>query len=215
MDDKKFTEVSELVTASDIKLVDKVKSRNGIISFNIQSPTSLTQLFSLINKEIKFAIASLGGDIILTHKKDTPPPPPSKKRKHQDDYEIKIHQLLSALNKKEKLTEAQNATIKKLLAALFSLKHNDTPTLERIAVSAKESSENARPKLILAARLLAGVPLDVQALQAALTPCTDGLVTVDSSTLANEFKLPDSDLGKTIETFSNEKPLLIYASIPE
>lgn len=79
-----------------------------------------------------------------------------------------------------------------------------------------------RPKLILAARLAAGVAIPLDVLRRALMPgkegseCDDkfpdGMLSVSPENLAPEYRLPISTLTKTVEA-EGQKPILLFSSV--
>ena len=71
-----------------------------------------------------------------------------------------------------------------------------------------------RPRLIIAARLSAGVPMPLLALKRALGPCfKDGMVTTQPESLGPAYQLPLSAAGKAVEQ-AGQRSLLLFAAVP-
>lgn len=71
-----------------------------------------------------------------------------------------------------------------------------------------------RPRLIIAARLSAGVPMSLLALKRALGPCfKDGMVTTQPESLGPAYQLPLSAAGKAVEQ-AGQRSLLLFAAVP-
>jgi hypothetical protein len=71
-----------------------------------------------------------------------------------------------------------------------------------------------RPRLIIACRLSAGVPLPLAALRGALGKCfADGMVTTRSEALGEAYRLPLSAAGQAVEN-QGQRSLLLFAAVP-
>lgn len=71
-----------------------------------------------------------------------------------------------------------------------------------------------RPRLIIAARLSAGVPMPIMALRAALGDCfADGMITTRPETLGPSYQLPLSAAGEAVEQ-AGQRSMLLFAAVP-
>jgi len=72
----------------------------------------------------------------------------------------------------------------------------------------------ARPRLIIACRLSAGVPLPLGALEAALGESfDDGMLTAKPETLDAAYQLPLTAAGRAVEA-GGQRSLLLFAAVP-
>jgi hypothetical protein len=82
------------------------------------------------------------------------------------------------------------------------------------ATSASASSLRQRPKLIIAARLAAGVPVPLLKLKRALGGCfKDGMVTVDAASLDPSYHLPLTEAGQAVEN-AGQRSIVLFAAVP-
>ena len=71
-----------------------------------------------------------------------------------------------------------------------------------------------RPRLIVAARLAAGVPVPLLKLRSALGACfKDGMLTTDASTLGPAYQLPLTAAGQAVEN-AGQRSILLFAAVP-
>ena len=76
------------------------------------------------------------------------------------------------------------------------------------------SGMSERPRLIIACRLSAGVPLPLLTLKRALGTCfQDGMVTTRPESLGPSYQLPLSAAGQAVEQ-SGQRSLLLFAAVP-
>jgi len=91
----------------------------------------------------------------------------------------------------------------------LSLSSTTGTTAQGAAGSASE-----RPRLIIATRLSAGVPLPLVALRRALGTCfKDGMVTTKPESLGPSYQLPLSAAGQAVEQ-AGQRSLLLFAAVP-
>ena len=152
-----------------------------------------------------------------------------KKKRGRDDAHDRAEAACSKLRKhgdKAHIDRAQD-TIENLLRAVKGPAGEEV--FESCGVSlAREATHNAsasiasappagsiRPKVIVAARLSAGVALPLMAMKTALGDCFgDGMITTNPETLGPEYQLPLSAAGKAVEA-AGQRSMLLFAAVPE
>jgi hypothetical protein len=74
-------------------------------------------------------------------------------------------------------------------------------------------SNNGVPNIVAAARFSAGVAVPLKGLCAALSACSDGLVTTDAARVDADFNLPVSEQAASSEKHG-QRTILVLASVP-
>jgi hypothetical protein len=89
------------------------------------------------------------------------------------------------------------------------------PVLTTKASQGVSATAANRPRLIIACRLSAGVPLSLKALRLALGECfKDGMITTHPESLGPEYQLPLTDTGRAVEN-QGQRSMLLFAAVPE
>tara|TARA_Y100000817_G_scaffold313216_1_gene308830 strand:+ start:25661 stop:26512 length:852 start_codon:yes stop_codon:yes gene_type:complete len=74
--------------------------------------------------------------------------------------------------------------------------------------------KSKRPKVLLAARLSAGVPISIKTLKDALGPCfMDGMLTLHPEGLGPAYQLPQTDQSRAAES-EGQRSILVFAAVP-
>merc|ERR1712091_627036 len=75
------------------------------------------------------------------------------------------------------------------------------------------NSPGEAPRLVVAARISAGVAVSMDALTSAIRVCKDGLLTVAEDTVDADFNLPLSEQATCAQN-SGQKSIILLASVP-
>lgn len=224
--------VAKTQNARTSKLVNDSVSRHELpssVSFQ-----NLAILHAAVKESNKLVpqydfVASVGTSIVFSSKfgfaltsHDAPMIEKSRKRKRtlrdeQEDRAIesrkRLEKLVGDAIPKTELDVAQNV----LVDVLTELRG---PSSELVVqsfalLSKKLQSSDDRPKVVLALRLNAGVPIPLVRLKQLLGPCwTDGVVSTDETVQGvSDRELPLSDEGKAAQELGNA-PLLLVTSVP-
>lgn len=164
---------------------------------------------------------SLAGDlvmsVVLMTGESKPPPPPKKKKRGRDEAADRANDAVEAARRRLKklgkpIDEVglENAACQ--MTRLFNLKgaHHDEVVVDTLGLSI--SASHAVPRLIVAARMAAGVAVDAKLLAGAIrgeaaTP-PDGLLTTSRANIDSRFLLPDDEIRASDE----RKHVLLYSS---
>tara|TARA_Y100000389_G_scaffold201103_1_gene243009 strand:- start:1061 stop:1804 length:744 start_codon:yes stop_codon:yes gene_type:complete len=205
--------------------------RNSVSSHKVKNPISFQSLDAFCLNATKpgganasqLYISSLDGEPMISArlKSDTGASSTTKKKRARDDSKeraqaacIKLLRM-SQGPRREQVLLAQS-TIEKLLRAIKGPNSEDVFEACGVSVAPVSESQNTpqRPRLILACRLSAGVPLSLKDLRSALGACfKDGMITTQPETLGPEYQLPLTEIGRAVEN-EGQRSMLLFAAVP-
>ena len=231
----------ERVTAACARLRPTSSAlRNGISSHKVASPAAFQALDAFTTQTLaalgggdgidRIFVGSIDGELLVSARLrgggeqgtgEAPTPTRSKKRGRDDSTE-RADRAVAAIRKRS----AHDAPV----AAAIALARERIEALLRDfkGVGGEEIVESCglslaptngeggreRPKLIIACRLSAGVPLPLVVLRRALGECfSDGMVTTKPELLGEAYRLPLSAAGQAIES-QGQRSLLLFAAVP-
>jgi len=234
----------KITSAASILRIQSSQLRNGVSSHRCTNPVSFAALESFIgaatsllgaNAEKRMFLGSIEGVPVVSARLRAAVPEQSvhgsnvggrKKKRSRDDAHERAEAACAKLRKhgdKAHIDRAQNA-IEQLLRTVKG--PGGEEVFESCGVSlATQATHNAsasaaspgkiRPKVIVAARLSAGVALPLVVMKMALGDCFgDGMITTNPETLGPEYQLPLSAAGKAVEA-AGQRSLLLFAAVPE
>ena len=122
----------------------------------------------------------------------------------------------------ESVSDETYATAKGVLASIIKLRGTSGESLvEAWSLSLRTGGQwgaaidkEAPPTLVVSARLSAGVAVSIRDVVAAISPCKDGLLTVNSDAVNADFNLPQTEQSITAQN-EGQRSMLLLASVPE
>jgi len=152
----------------------------------------------------------------IGRKRERPAEPPSDDEAR--DVVDKVETTIAALTKQSQNTAKAEIDVARgvLERALVGLTSSDEKSVQSYGVFLKKlASSDPRPRVVIALRLNAGVPIRTAALRHALGPCwSDGaFTTADAVSGVDSVQLPLSAEGSCSREFGN-LPLLVVTSVP-
>lgn len=229
---------TQLVSAGSLLRIQSSQLRNAVSSHRLPNPVSFAALDGFIttaekvlgpNTEHRLFMGSIEGLPVVSARLRAVSEPSvhgGKKKRARDDAHERAEAACAKLRKhgdKAHIARAQD-TIERLLRTVKGPAGEEV--FESCGVSlAATATHNAsvssplvakaRPKVIVAARLAAGVALPLAVMKKALGECFgDGMITTNPETLGPEYQLPLSAAGKAVEA-SGQRSLLLFAAVPE
>ena len=194
--------------------------------------------------DARLFLGSLDGRLVVSARLRTdeaaaaPPPPTTgrSKKRGRDDCSERAERAVASIRPRADTAELRaavdlaKATIEELLRAvrgpageeLFEACGLSLAVAQQTTASASTGAAGAagaptssqRPKLIIAARLAAGVPVPLLKLKRALGSCfKDGMVTVDAASLGPSYQLPLSAAGQAVEN-GGQRSIVLFAAVP-
>jgi hypothetical protein len=140
-----------------------------------------------------------------------------------DDVQAKVEELVKKVKKaasKDSINDSEMEIAKKVLQKCTALLLGPSGVHEKAVQSfglfqKKLTPSDPRPRLVLALRLNAGVPIDCKVLKSCLGSCwTDGAITIsDSVSGVDSVQLPLTPEGEASREHGN-MPILIVTSVP-
>ena len=230
---------THLSKAASILTCSHSALRNQVSSHKVKNPISFQALDTFCVNATKpggagasqLYIASLdGGPVISARLRGDPEPAArsGKKKRGRDDAAERaeaacVKLLRIATTNKAQVMLAQK-TIEQLLRNIRGPQGEDVfealgvsvaPVATTQASATAPASISGKPRLILACRLSAGVPLSLKALRTALGECfKDGMITTQPETLGAEYQLPLSETGRAVEN-EGQRSMLLFAAVPD
>lgn len=217
-------------------LIESSRVRHTFSVHTMPPQISFAQLvsFETISRnaghERKALVASLNGDLVLSidsngieearainmHKN-------TGKKRGRDTFLDDARQAISRIKKsgKEALEVPQQSydAAVSVAKSLVNLRGTAGETVvESWAVSLRKDGEwggNAREgaRLVVAARLVAGVPFRICAMTDVFDTCSDGMITTRQEAVSSDFVLPMSEEAAAAHE-AGQKTLLLFASVP-
>jgi hypothetical protein len=230
-----------LVKAAQILQGSESALRNQVSSHKIKNPVSFQALDTFCVNATKpggatasqLYLASLDGGPVISARLRLDSEPSGrnskKKKRGRDDAAERAEAACAKLKRMSQgprlaQVELAQKTIEELLRNVRG-PHGEEP-FEACGVSvapivSSQASVSApanmtgRPRLILACRLSAGVPLSLKALRTSLGECfKDGMITTQPETLGPEYQLPLTETGRAVEN-QGQRSMLLFAAVPE
>lgn len=189
------------------------------------------KIASACNNGTKSLLASVQGEIVLSINTSYSEPSAAdagrkgKKRSRDtgvEEAERAVQKVRRSGKDSGMVADASYGAATAIVAGMLKLKgpHAEN-VVESWAVSlrtagqwAANTSPGGAPKLVIAMRIAAGVPLSMGRLCHALRLCRDGMVTVAVEKISGDFNLPMSDQATAAED-SGQKSMLILATVPQ
>ena len=189
------------------------------------------KIASSCNNGAKSLLASVQGEIVLSintaysEPSATESDRKSKKRSRDtgtEEAERAVHKVRRSGKDAAMVSDASYNAAISIIADMLKLRgpHSEN-VVESWAVSlrtagqwAANASPGGAPKLVIAMRITAGVPLSMGRLCHALRLCRDGMVTVAVERISGDFNLPMSDQATAAED-SGQKSMLLLATVPQ
>lgn len=220
-----------LTTAVAILHGSSSQLRNGVSSHKVKNPISLQALETFCMNATKAGgptasqlyLASLDGGPVISARlrAETDVNVRGGKKRGRDDAAERAEQTCAKLLRMSKgprkvQIEFAQKTIEQLLRTIRGPRGEDI--FEACGVSVAPLSSDAapgRPRLIIACRFSAGIPLSLKTLRAALGECfRDGMITTAPEALGSEYQLPLTDTGRLVEA-EGQRSMLLFAAVPE
>lgn len=219
-----------LSKAAVILSVSESALRNNVSSHHVPSPIS----FHALNKFCLSAtggggasasqlyIASLDGKPVVSARLkavERGADARIKRKRGRDDSGERAKAAVAKLTRIDKINKNQlelaETTVRQLLRNLHGPDGEDIFQSCGVSISPPSSSHDGKPRLIIACRLSAGVPLSLKALRSSLGACFgDGMITTRAEDISAEFQLPLTESGQVVED-SGQKSILLFAAVPE
>lgn len=213
--------------------------RNFISAHKVQNPISFQALDAFCVSATttggtgasQLFLSSLDGDPVISARLrvNLEPQAPSRKAKRlRDDAAERADMACAKLRSMPgNLTKAQidlaQKTIEELLRSVRGPRSEEVfeacgvsvaPLIDTQPSASALGSTLQRPRLIIACRLSAGVPLSLKALRTALGECfKDGMITTHPDSLGPEYQLPLTDTGRAVEN-EGQRSMLLFAAVP-
>ena len=223
-----LTRAASILSGTDAAL------RNQVSSHKVKNPISFQALDTFCINATKpggatasqLYLASLDGGPVISARLRNEPEPTVRggKKRGRDDAAERAEAACSKLKRMAQgpriaQIELAQKTIEQLLRHVKGPRGEDVFEACGISVapvaSAAGGSATGRPRLILACRLSAGVPLALKSLRTSLGDCfKDGMITTQPETLGPEYQLPLSDTGRVVEN-QGQRSMLLFAAVPE
>jgi len=238
----KLKEAARVLRATESTLRNAIsahKVTNPLSFSSIEAfATSVTQTSKVVRAGQLF-LGSLDGQMFVSARlrSEVPAPPAGRKKRSRDDCAdrakatcTKLHKIVSVSDdparNKEQVDLAQS-TIENLLRNVkgpsgeevfescgVSLANVQACTASATA-SVVASAPARRPRMIIACRLSAGMPLPLGALREALGNCfNDGMITTNPESLGPDYQLPLTEHGKVVER-NGQRSMLLFAAVPD
>jgi hypothetical protein len=232
----------ERVTAACARLKPASSAlRNGISSHRVASPASFPALDAFATQTLgalgggdgadRVFVGSIDGELIVSARLRAPgaqptaeaPAPARSKKRGRDDSADRADRTVAAIRKLLVASDAPvtaavglaRASIEALLRDFKGVGGEEI--VESCGLSLAPTNGDGgrdRPKLIIACRLSAGVPLPLTVLRRALGRCfADGMITTRPELLGEAYRLPLSAAGQAIES-QGQRSLLLFAAVP-
>ena len=217
--------VTKLSTASILQVTLPHTVSFGAISVWNQS---CAEVSSGTNVPVESMLVSQGKQLVIATRvgakrprgaddDDTPP------QRDLDDVQAKVDELVKKVNKaalKDSINDSEMQIAKKVLQKCTALLLGPSGVHEKAVQSfglfqKKLAPSDPRPRLVIALRLNAGVPIDCRVLKSCLGNCwTDGAITVsDAVSGVDSVQLPLTPEGEASREHGN-LPILIVTSVP-
>lgn len=146
-----------------------------------------------------------------------------KKRRRdtvRDEVESAMERVRRSGEQARALPDSAFERVEKTACALLQLTGADSERIiESWAVSVRGAGEwgagaSGGPRLVLAARISAGVAIPVDSAASALKLCTDGMLTVAPARVGRDFVLPMSDEARVAQS-SGQTSMLLLVSVQQ
>ena len=212
--------------------------RNAVSSHKLKNPISFQALDTFCLNATKqggctasqLYLESLDGEPVISARLCADPEPAvaqKSKKRGRDDAAERAEAACSKLKRISTTSKSQVAlaqkTIEQLLRSIRGPRGEEVfeacgvslAPVKSVNASANSTPSAERPKMIVACRLSAGVPIALKPLRAALGECfRDGMITTAPGTLGPEYQLPLSDTGRAIEG-QGQRSMLLFAAVPD
>jgi hypothetical protein len=232
----------ERVTAACARLrASSSALRNGISSHKVSSPASFPALDAFVTQTLvalggaggadRIFMGSIDGELLVSARlradakqaaSGAPDAPARRKKRGRDDSGDRADRTVADIRKRAtgdaRVLAAVAVARDRIEALLRDFKGvGGEEIVESCGLSlslANGDGERERPRLIIACRLSAGVPLPLVVLRRALGACFgDGMVTTRPELLGEAYRLPLSAAGQAIES-QGQRSLLLFAAVP-
>jgi hypothetical protein len=224
-----------LTRAASVLNGSEAALRNQISSHKVKNPISFQALDTFCVNATKpggatasqLYLASLDGGPVISARLRADLEPSvqnGKKKRGRDDAGERAEAACSKLKRMAQgpriaQIELAQKTIEQLLRNVKGPRGEDVFEACGISVApvapAAGGGTSGRPRLILACRLSAGVPLALKSLRTSLGDCfKDGMITTQPETLGPEYQLPLSETGRVVEN-QGQRSMLLFAAVPE
>jgi hypothetical protein len=221
-----------LSRAASILFASASSLRNHVSSHKVKNPISFQSLESFCLNATKpggagasqLYLASLDGGPVISARLKAEPELATRggKKRVRDDAADRAEATCAKLMRmsngpsKPQVLLAQK-TVEQLLRNVRGPSGEDI--FEACGVSIAPLATTAgvvgRPRLIIACRLSAGVPLSLKTLRMSLGECfKDGMITTKPEELTSEFQLPLTETGRVVEN-AGQRSMLLFAAVPE
>lgn len=212
--------------------------RNGISSHKVASPASFTALDAFATQTLaalgggggdgadRIFVGSIDGELIVSarlraenERGEAPTPSPPRRRKRgRDDSADRAEQTVATIRRRASGDAPMLAAVARARDAIEALlrdfKGADGSDVVESCGLSLAYTRGDRPKLIIASRLSAGVPLPLTVLRRALGSCFgDGMITTKPELLGEAYRMPLSAAGQAIES-QGQRSLLLFAAVP-
>ena len=161
-------------------------------------------------------VASVNNQLLFTYSSSYEKVVNGRKRKSDMSVEDEVETVLKPLGSKVDIKQKDDTK----LVLVYLLRDLKGPNNERLVQSVvvahqKLRPSDAEPRVIIAARLVSGVPIPLGKLKAALRECwADGALTIEhDSSLLSSFDLPLSEEGRLSAEIGHE-PLRLVTALP-
>jgi hypothetical protein len=216
---------TKLSTASvlQVTLTDTVSF--GVLNVFNQS---CAEVSSRTNVPIETMLVSQGKQLVIATRVGAKRPrgaddEDAPSQRDLDEVQTKVEDLVKKVNKaasKDSINDSEMQIAKKVLQKCTALLLGPSGVHEKAVQSfglfqKKLAPSDPRPRLVIALRLNAGVPIDCKVLKSCLGSCwTDGAITIsDSVSGVDSVQLPLTPEGEASREHGN-MPILIVTSVP-
>lgn len=215
--------------------------RNGISSHKVASPAAFPALDAFTTQTLaalggagsadRIFMGSIDGELLVSARLrgddgkasgEASDAPARRKKRGRDDSGDRADRAVADIRKRAAGDAPVLAAValarERIEALLRDFKGvGGEEIVESCGLSLAAAGENgaaSRPRLIIACRLSAGVPLPLVVLRRALGACfADGMVTTKPELLGEAYRLPLSAAGQAIES-QGQRSLLLFAAVP-
>jgi hypothetical protein len=189
---------------------------------------SCSEVSARVNVPIEVMLVSQGKRLVIATRVGAKRPRDAEaadtpSQQDLDDVQSKVDELVKKVKKaalKDSINDSEMQVAKKMLQKCTALLLGPSGVHERGVQSfglfqKKLAPSDPRPRLVIALRLNAGVPIDCKMLKCCLGTCwTDGAITVsDSVSGVDSVQLPLTPEGEASREHGN-MPILIVTSVP-
>lgn len=208
----------------------KVSTHTTNDSITFSSIFAFQKIVSNAGHARRSLMASINGSIVVSVNtaynaaSDTETAPKSKKRKLDtgiEEAKRAVEKVRRCGKDASRVSDESYESAASLISDLLKLRgpHGES-VVESWAISLRKNTQWAganspgeAPRLVVAARIAAGVAVSMEALTSAIRVCKDGLLTVAEDTVDEDFNLPLSEQA-TCAQQAGQKTIILLASVP-